>query len=101
MAKVTLGGDCVAVVAVDTAPEGGGHATSGAAACSSGCSTTTSPMRFTATGAWVDCCKFGLGCNVPQLQIQISLLTVTPVKVTDMVTATLLLMFQLTFLTIK
>ena len=51
MAKVTLGGDCVAVVAVDTAPEGGGHATSGAAACSSGCSTTTSPMRFTATGA--------------------------------------------------
>ena len=100
MAKVTLGGDCVAVVAVDTAPEGGGHATSGAAACSSGCSTTTSPMRFTATGAWVDR-QFGLGCQVPQLLIQISLLTVTPVKVTDMVTATLLLMFQLTFLTIK
>ena len=42
MANVTLGGDCVAVVAVDTAKVKGGEDHG---------STTTSPIRFTGTGA--------------------------------------------------
>ena len=52
MANVTLGGDCVAVVAVDTAAGMGGGAHTAEEGSSRG-STTTSPIRFTGTGACI------------------------------------------------